>query len=128
MLPKKNRLKKDKQFNYIYKHGFTKHEKIMSLSYIKTKFQPFKIGFTVSKRIGNSVVRSRVKRLLREAVKQEINNFNDNYNYIFIARENIVGKSLIEIKTSVINLLKNASLYIKEENKPVGTKINEKHI
>lgn len=125
MLPKENRLKKNKQFNYIYRHGLTKHEQILSMSYIKTKFKPFKIGFTVSKKIGNSVVRSRVKRLLREAVRLEIKKFNENYNYIFIARESIVGKSLIEIREVVNNLLTKSGLLIKEENKPQGNYIDE---
>ena len=108
MLPKQNRLKKNKQFNYIYKHGQTKHEQSLSLSYIRTKFKPFKIGFTVSKKIGNSVVRSRVKRLLREAARQEIKNFNSNYNYIFIARESITEKNFEQIRAQIVKLLEKA--------------------
>ena len=125
MLPKQNRLKKNKQFSYIYKHGQAKHEQSISLTYIKTKFKPFKIGFTVSKKIGNSVTRSRVKRLLREAARLEIKNFNSNYNYIFIARESITERNFEQIKEQIVSLLKKANLYLKEENKPQGKKIDE---
>ena len=125
MLPKENRLKKNKQFSYIYKHGQTKHEKKLSLTSIKTKFKPFKIGFTVSKKIGKSVVRSKVKRLLREATRSEIQNFNENYNYIFIAREGIDQENLASIKEMIVSLLKKSGTYNKFENKPERQNIDE---
>ena len=125
MLPKQNRLKKNKQFSYIYKHGQTKHEKKLSLSFIKTKYKPFKVGFTVSKKIGNSVTRSKVKRLLREAARIELDHFNESYNYIFIAREGIDRENFNSIREQIISLLKKSGLYIKSENKPEGIKIDE---
>ncbi len=114
MLPKENRLKKNKQFTYIYKHGQTKHSQLLSVSYIKTKYQPFKIGFTVSKKIGNSVTRSKVKRLLREAVRLQLKNINNGYNYIFIAREGIDQLNLDTIKNTIKELLIKSGLFIKE--------------
>ncbi len=114
MLPKKNRLKKNKQFNYIYKHGQTKHDSKLSMCYIKTKYKPFKIGFTVSKKIGNSVTRSRVKRLLREVVRNELKNIDENYNYILIAREGIEKENIISIREKLIILLNKAGLYKKD--------------
>ena len=125
MLPKQNRLKKNKQFTYIYKNGQTKHANKLSLSYIKTKFQPFKVGCTVSKKIGNSVTRSRVKRLLREATRIELNNFNKSYNYIFIAREGIDQENLNSIRKTIVSLLEKAGLHSKNENKPEGKNIDE---
>ena len=113
MLPKENRLKKNNQFSYIYKHGQTKHTSILSLSFVKTKFKPFKVGFTVSKKIGKSVVRSKVKRRLREAFKKLINSVNENYNYIFIARPGIENATFEEISVAIIKLLEKSNLLIK---------------
>lgn len=124
MLPKQNRLKKNKQFSYIYKHGQTKHTSKLSLSYIKTKFQPFKIGITVSKKIGKSVVRNKVKRLLRQAIRIELDNFNKGFNYIFIAREGIDQENLNSLRKTVLTLLEKAGL--KNENAPKGKIIDEK--
>ena len=118
MLPKQNRLKKNKQFTYIYKNGQTKHANKLSLSYIKTKFQPFKVGFTVSKKIGNSVTRSKVKRMLREACRIELHHFNEGFNYIFIAREGIDQENFNSIREKIVALLKKAGLYV--ENSPEG--------
>lgn len=110
MIPKLNRLKKNKQFSYIYKHGQTKHTSILSLSFVKTKFKPFKVGFTVSKKIGKSVVRSKVKRRLREAFRTFINDVNPNYNYIFIARTGIENANFEEIKSAMKCVLQKSGL------------------
>ena len=69
MLKKENRLKKNKHFNYIYKKGNTEFEKHINLCFLKTKFKPFKVGFSVSNKIGKSNVRNKVKRRLRESFK-----------------------------------------------------------
>jgi ribonuclease P protein component len=117
MLPKENRLKKNSQFAYIYKHGQSAHIKFLSVSYIKTKYQPFKIGFTVSKKIGKSVVRSKVKRHLREAVRLELKNINNGYNYIFIAREGIDKVDFNSLKKMITELLGKAGLLNKRQDK-----------
>lgn len=116
MIFKKNRLKRNSQFTYIYKHGLRKHSKYLTLNYIRTKFSPFKIGFTVSKKVGNSVVRNRVKRRLRESVRAEINRIDDQYNYVFVAREGIDQLNFNEIKKLVVDILTKSGLY--KEEKP----------
>ena len=110
MLKKENRLKKNSQFSYIYKHGQTKHTPILSLSFVKTQYKPFKVGFTVSKKIGKSVVRSKVKRRLREAFRLLIDKVNENYNYILIARPGIENASFQEIQQTIYSLLEKANL------------------
>lgn len=112
MIPKTNRLKKNKQFSFIYKHGQTKHTSLLSLSFVKTKFKPYKIGFTVSKKIGKSVIRSKVKRRLREAFRAIMPFVNINYNYIVIARPEIASATFDEIKCALISVLKKAGLYL----------------
>ncbi|MBO4412821.1 MAG: ribonuclease P protein component, partial [Clostridia bacterium] len=87
---------------------------ILSLSFVKSKYSPFKVGFTVSKKIGKSVVRSKVKRRLRNAFKEVINLVNENYNYVFIARSGIENANFEDIKNSILILLKKANL-IKEK-------------
>lgn len=132
MLPKENRLKKNSQFTYIYKHGLSKHSKFLSVSYVKTKYQPFKIGFTVSKKIGKSVIRSKVKRYLREATRLELKNINNGYNYVFIAREGIDQLNLESLRKIIIELITKAGLYRiaklenQNESKPKGWKYYEK--
>lgn len=111
MLKKENRLRKNKHFKYIYKHGDSKVLNKLNLVYIKTKFKTYKVGFSVSKKIGKSVVRNNTKRRLRECFLSLSNNINKKYNYIFIAREGIENMSFLEIKQNMIDILKKCGLY-----------------
>ena len=89
MLEKQYRLKKNKEFGYIYKKGETSYSKVLTMYYVKTKIKPFKVGFSISSKIGNSVIRHKVKRKLTHLFKEFIENVNPNYNYIFVARNGI---------------------------------------
>lgn len=115
MIKRENRLKKNKHFNYIYKHGTSLRVGTIALVYTKLKIKPFKVGFSVSNKIGKSVVRNKVKRRMRESFKQIMNMVDRRYNYIFIAKDGIAEKSFDEIKNSMLTLVKKAGL-INEPN------------
>ena len=117
MLKKQNRLRKNRHFKYIYKHGDSKVLNKLNLVYIKTKFKPYKVGFSVSKKIGKSVVRNKIKRRLRECFMSLINNINKEFNYVFVAREGIEDMSFLEIKKNMIEILKKCGLYNECNNK-----------
>ena len=110
MLKRENRLKKNKHFNYIYKNGQSVSLKDMSLSYIKAKIKPFKVGFSVSNKVGKAVVRNKVKRRMREAFLSIISLVDRRYNYIFFARPSLADKTYLEIKNNMLALVKKAGL------------------
>ncbi len=93
MLEKQYRLKKNKEYNYIYRRGDTSYSKVLTMFYVKTKLKPFKVGFSISSKIGNSVIRHKVKRKLTHLFKEFINDVNPNYNYIFVAKSGIENLS-----------------------------------
>lgn len=111
-----NRLKKRKHFSYIYKNGESKFSPTLQLVFIKSKLKPFKVGFSVSKKIGKSVVRNKVKRRLKEAFFALQNNINQDYNYILVAREGIEKLDFSQIKQEVVSVLKKANLYVETNN------------
>ena len=117
MLAKNNRLKKRKEFSYIYKHGTFSACKILSIIYCKGYKKPSKIGFSVSAKIGDAVTRNKVKRKMREAVRLIMPKINNNYNYIIVARNGIENCDFAEIQKSIIYCLNKAGLIINEEEK-----------
>lgn len=110
MIKKENRLKKNKHFNYIYKHGTSVRVGTVGLVFTKLKVKPFKVGFSVSNKIGKSVVRNKVKRRMREAFKQIMGLVDRRFNYIFVARDGISEKSFLQIKGDMLCAVKKAGL------------------
>ena len=72
MLNRINRVKKTKEFNYIYKKGKFYSCKYFSVHYVDTRLPNAKIGISVNNKIGNSVTRSRMKRVISEIVRVKI--------------------------------------------------------
>lgn len=115
MLKKDNRLKKKKEFNYIYKKGAIAHSLSFTLHYVRA-FKPYpQIGISVSKQVGNSVIRSRVKRIISEACRLNIEKFAVK-NYVITAKESIKDKTSKDIEIELLKVLKKNSLLKEEKN------------
>ena len=109
MLQKLNRLKKRKEFNYIYKKGQIAHADDFFVHYVRA-FKPCpQIGISVSKQVGNSVIRSRVKRIISEACRLNIDKFAVK-NYVITAKESAKDKTSVDIEKQLLKLLKKYKL------------------
>ena len=108
LIKKKYRLKKIKEFNYMFRNG--KRQNMPSLTLITTKsYLPYsRFGISISSKIGNAVVRNKIKRRLRYAISEFVkeNPKFDNKNYIFVARAGIEKMSYQQIKQNVYALFK----------------------
>ena len=112
MLSSNNRLKKRKEFAYLYNHGNSKHTTHLTLVYLPTKSRVLKIGFSVAKKIGKAHIRNFVKRRLRAIVRDYVALMPDNFNIVFIAKTGIENVTFADLKTEVKMLL-NKSGFIK---------------
>jgi len=110
MLPIRYRLKKRKTFNYLHQHG-----KRQSGAYVMVYFcsaTNLKVGFSASKKVGNSVVRHRAVRLMREAMRPLLNRVQRRTNLIVIAKPGITQQHLLYITLDLENTLKKAGLVL----------------
>lgn len=82
-------LKKNREFNLTYSRGKSYPSRHLVLICLKRKYGRIRIGFSVSKKIGGAVVRNRVRRRLKEAVRGKMDSLSGNYYLIFIARKGI---------------------------------------
>jgi ribonuclease P protein component len=64
-----------------------------------------RIGFSVNKRVGKAVIRNRVKRLMREAVRPHLGDLHPGQDVVFIARPQAADASLGQIKDAVSYVL-----------------------
>ena len=110
MLPIRYRLKKRKTFNYLHQHG-----KRQGGAYVMVYFcsaTNLKVGFCASKKVGNSVVRHRAVRLMREAMRPLLNRVQRRTNLIVIAKPGITQQHLLYITLDLENTLKKAGLVL----------------
>ena len=95
-----HRLRKDKQFSYIYKKGVRKNTHFLVLFITDSKYKCYKIGYSISKKIGKANVRNRLKRRMREIVRT--NSFaKDYHNYVLMAKEGIQNLNFEELLTEI---------------------------
>ena len=112
------RLRKNNEFKIVYRRGKSLANNLLVL-YIfnnrnnKTKDGIIynKVGVSVSKKVGNSVVRSRSKRLITESYRLNEDNLKKGYDFVFIARNSIEGKSFFEVEEAMKKLFSKAGLY-----------------
>ncbi len=87
----------------------------MVLVYARSREKSLHVGLSVSKKLGNSVVRNRVKRRLRESFTPLIPCVKKGYDLIFIAREPVVHADFLDIGKAMRKLLRKADLLIQED-------------
>jgi len=108
MLPKRYRLQKNYQFKYIYSHGVSFYTKPIVLIRAKSKPGSLRIGISVSNKTGKAVFRNRIKRLLREAVREHLPHLTKGFNYIFAAssKYDFKGVAYAAVRDAVGALIK----------------------
>lgn len=109
MLPKQFRLKKRKEFAYIYRKGNKVHSEHLTLTYIQSKLENPKIGVVVSNKAGNAVLRNRYKRQIREIMKQNLNNLRSHQNIVLSAHPNISECDFSKLGEEINFLLKKGN-------------------
>jgi ribonuclease P protein component len=118
---KEFRIKKNKEFQQVFKLGKSFANRQFIIYSLKMPEQiHFRIGLSVSKKIGNAVTRNRVKRYLRQAFFELKENIKEGHDYVLIARKPAAEMDFHEVKKSLIHLLKVAKVLSKlpDENKP----------
>lgn len=100
------KLGKNSEFQKVYKNGKSKANKYLVMVLLKRESGPNRYGFSVSRKVGNSVVRHRVTRLLRESIRKNDARLKENYSVVIIARNTAKGRSFQEIDSAVYHLCK----------------------
>ena len=69
-----------------------------------------RVGVIASRKVGESVIRSRVRRLLREAFRLHQLELRQPLDLVLVARPSIVGKSFGEVERDFLGALRRAQL------------------
>ena len=97
-------LKKNQDFQSVYRNGKSYANRLLVMYVLENNLDKNRLGISVSKKVGNSVVRHHVTRLVRESYRLQENIFNSGLDIVVIARANAASASYAEIESALLHL------------------------
>ena len=97
-------LNKTYDFQNVYKNGKSYANRYLVMYVLKRNSSGNRIGISVSKKVGNSVIRHRVKRLIRESYRVNEDMFLLNYDIVVIARASTKNLPYYKMEEALIHL------------------------
>lgn len=104
-------LRKQNDFNRVYKKGGSKGSKYIVVLYNKNKLGYTRTAFVASKKVGNSVARNRARRLMRAAYSQFSDKLTAGYDIIYVARSAILEAGMDEVERAMFGATRAADLF-----------------
>lgn len=99
-----NSLKKNRDFQNVYKNGKSKANKYLVMYVLENQSESNRLGISVSKKVGNSVIRHHLTRLIRESYRLNSSMFNSGLDIVVIARESARDKKFKDIESALLHL------------------------
>ena len=110
-------LKKNKDFQNVYRKGKSYADKYLVMYVLENGLESNRIGISVSKKVGNSVVRHHLTRLLRESYRLHEEMFHSGWDIVVIARAGAKNASYHEIESALLHLGNLQKIMNPEEKK-----------
>ncbi len=97
-------LKKNSEFQMVYRTGKSYANKYLVMYVLHTGRKETRVGISASKKIGNSVVRHRFARLIRESFRLNEDMIIDGKDIIVVARTAARDKKFDKIESAFLHL------------------------
>ena len=107
-------LKKNRDFQVVYKNGRSYANKYLVMYIMENDQNKNRLGISVSKKVGNSVVRHHITRLIRESYRLHEEVFNSGLDIVVIARNSAASVSYHEVESAMLHLGKLHGIISKE--------------
>ena len=95
---------KNKDFQIVYKKGISYANKYLVMYVLKNKEKENRLGISVSKKVGNSIIRHRLTRLVRESYRLQESRFQKGLDMVVVCRASAKGKSYHDLESALIHL------------------------
>jgi len=113
---KEYRVKKNEDFQEVFKKGKSVANRQFVVYTLKKPEQShFRIGLSVSKKIGNAVTRNQIKRYVRQVFHEFDGYIHNDLDYIIIARKPTADMDYFEVQKSLTHVLKLAKVFKKDK-------------
>ena len=107
-------LKRNKEFNYVYRRGKAVSRRDFTLVYVRSRYGGLRTGFAVSRKVGNSVVRNRARRRLKEALRLLLPEVQGSFSAIFVAKPEIRDVQFADLVGQMRGALRKAGILRQE--------------
>ena len=97
-------LKKNTDFQNVYNNGKSYANKYLVMYVLENNLNKNRIGISVSKKVGNSVIRHHITRLIRESYRLQEDVFNSSLDIVIIARAAAREVGYKEIESALLHL------------------------
>ena len=101
-----NSIKKNEDYQKVYHSGKSYANKYLVMYVKKNESETGRLGISVSKKVGNSVVRHRIARLIRESYRLNVSKFHSGWDIVVVARQGAKGRNYFEINSAMLHLAK----------------------
>ena len=99
-------IKKNEDFQKVYHSGKSYANKYLVMYVKKNESETGRLGISVSKKVGNSVVRHRIARLIRESYRLNVSKFHSGWDIVVVARQGAKGRNYFEINSAMLHFAK----------------------
>jgi ribonuclease P protein component len=99
-------LKSNMDFKKVYETGKSYANRILVMYVIENGLGTNRLGVSVSKKVGNSIVRHRLARLIRESFRLHSGDVANGHDLVVVARAGMKGKNFFETESAMLHLLK----------------------
>lgn len=107
-------LRKNSDFKNVYSARHSYANKYIVMYIFENGTDTNRLGVSVSKKVGNSIVRHRLARLIREAFRLNVKDIRSGLDIVVVARTSLKEKGFKETESAMIHLFKLHKIY-KEE-------------
>lgn len=109
-MKKTYRIKSDKDFQMIFSKGTSIANRKFVIYFLDKNQNHYRVGLSVSKKLGNAVMRNSIKRKIRHVI-MELSSHLGHYDFVIIARKGVEELDYHEVKKNLLHVLKLANVY-----------------
>ena len=110
-----NSIKKNRDFVEVYQNGKSYANKYLIMYVLENNSDENRFGINVSKKVGNSVVRHHLTRLIRESYRLNSNMFNSGLDIVVVVRTTARDENYHTIESALMHLGKIQNILIKKD-------------